>query len=153
MISKLPIVCATLNCQTFDLELQKLCKMNKNSRKGQPNGTHTTGLRSFTVVQEQTLIIQADQFRLKFSVFYFVYTLTIWNITDNPDWNRINPCVLQEIQEGKKIWEAELYRINHTNSKGLAVNDFAGIFFVSFTCHEHCFHLASHAVTHTSPGE
>ncbi|KAM0836435.1 hypothetical protein ACQ4PT_062328 [Festuca glaucescens] len=58
--------------------------MKKNARKGQPNGTHTTGSRSFAVVQEQT-----------------------------------------EIQEGKQIGRAELYRITHTNSKGLPVDDFA----------------------------
>jgi hypothetical protein len=60
---------------------------------------------------------------------------------------------LQEIQEGKKIGRAELYRITHTNSKGLPINDFAGKKIVGFTCHEHYFHLASLSLTRTSPGK
>jgi hypothetical protein len=40
---------------------------------------------------------------------------------------------LQEILEGKKIGRAELYRITHTNSKGLPVDDFAAGKIVSFT--------------------
>jgi hypothetical protein len=94
-----------------------LSRKNKTARKNQPNSTHTTGSRSFAVVQDQTVIIQTNQFRLKFSAYHTEH----------------NPCDLQEILEGKKIGRAELYRITHTNSKGLPVDDFAAGKIVSFT--------------------
>jgi hypothetical protein len=65
--------------------------MNKNARREQSNGTHTTGSRRFAVVQEKPVIIQTEPFRLKVSPFFVCTILPFGILLKVPEVQTNNP--------------------------------------------------------------